>query len=70
VFKALGVRTAAQARAAAQAWRPWRGYAVMHLWRSLGLVHALRPDASRLTAKDASVQATGSTLNASQERSS
>jgi len=35
VFKALGVRTAAQARAAAQAWRPWRGYAVMHLWRSL-----------------------------------
>lgn len=32
VMKALGVKTAAQARRAAQAWRPWRGYAVVHLW--------------------------------------
>ena len=34
VMKALGVKTAAQARDAAAAWRPWRAYAVMHLWRS------------------------------------
>ncbi len=33
LMKALGVRTAPQARAAAQVWRPWRGYAVVHLWR-------------------------------------
>ena len=45
VFKALGVRTAAQARAAAQAWRPWRGYAVMHLWRSLA-VQPMSPSVS------------------------
>jgi len=35
VMKSLGVRTAAQATRAADAWRPWRGYAVMHLWRRL-----------------------------------
>jgi AraC family transcriptional regulator of adaptative response / DNA-3-methyladenine glycosylase II len=33
LMKALGVRTAPQARAAAQVWHPWRGYAVVHLWR-------------------------------------
>ena len=35
VKKALGVtsRTAAEARA--EAWRPWRAYAVMFLWSSL-----------------------------------
>jgi AraC family transcriptional regulator of adaptative response / DNA-3-methyladenine glycosylase II len=32
VMKALGVKTAAQARRAAEIWRPWRGYAVIHLW--------------------------------------
>lgn len=32
VRKALGVR---DATAEAEAWRPWRGYAVMHLWESL-----------------------------------
>lgn len=36
VLTALGVRTAAQARAAAERWRPWRAYAVMALWQSLG----------------------------------
>jgi AraC family transcriptional regulator of adaptative response / DNA-3-methyladenine glycosylase II len=40
VMKALGVGTARAAAQAAQAWRPWRGYAVIHLWRSL----APRPD--------------------------
>ena len=33
VRKALGVTTAARAEAASAAWRPWRAYAVMHLWR-------------------------------------
>ncbi|MGH1357314.1 MAG: DNA-3-methyladenine glycosylase 2 family protein [Burkholderiaceae bacterium] len=35
VMKALNVKTAAQATRAAQNWRPWRAYAVMHLWASL-----------------------------------
>ena len=35
VLKALGVSSAAQAQAASQCWRPWRAYAVMHLWQSL-----------------------------------
>ena len=33
VKRALGVTTAARAEAASAAWRPWRAYAVMHLWR-------------------------------------
>jgi len=35
VMKALGVKTGAQAVKAAENWRPWRAYAVMHLWASL-----------------------------------
>jgi AraC family transcriptional regulator of adaptative response / DNA-3-methyladenine glycosylase II len=35
VRKALGVTQPARARARAEAWRPWRAYAVMHLWRSV-----------------------------------
>ena len=35
VMKALGVKTGAQATKAAEHWRPWRAYAVMHLWASL-----------------------------------
>lgn len=35
VKKALGLRGAA-AEARSDAWRPWRSYAVMHLWESLG----------------------------------
>lgn len=34
VLRALDVATAAQARARADAWRPWRAYAVMNLWAS------------------------------------
>ncbi|MEZ5738188.1 MAG: hypothetical protein R3E68_01155 [Burkholderiaceae bacterium] len=36
VMKGLGVKTAAQATRASQDWRPWRAYAVMHLWERLG----------------------------------
>src|SRR5512143_187947 len=35
VRRALGVARPAQALARAEAWRPWRAYAVIHLWRSL-----------------------------------
>ena len=35
VLKALAQRTPALALGAAEAWRPWRAYAVMHLWKSL-----------------------------------
>jgi AraC family transcriptional regulator of adaptative response / DNA-3-methyladenine glycosylase II len=35
VMKALGTSDARRALAAGEAWRPWRAYAVMHLWQSL-----------------------------------
>jgi len=35
VMKALGERNVRRVLAAAEAWRPWRAYAVMHLWNSL-----------------------------------
>ncbi len=34
VLKALGETRPARALRASEAWRPWRAYAVMHLWRS------------------------------------
>ena len=34
VMKALGVSTAREALVAAEAWRPWRAYAALHLWAS------------------------------------
>jgi AraC family transcriptional regulator of adaptative response / DNA-3-methyladenine glycosylase II len=34
VRKVLGVAQPARALALAESWRPWRAYAVMHLWRS------------------------------------
>ena len=34
VMKALGETDARQVLAAGEAWRPWRAYAVMHLWQS------------------------------------
>jgi AraC family transcriptional regulator of adaptative response / DNA-3-methyladenine glycosylase II len=34
VLKAMK-RTGAKALAHAEAWRPWRAYAVLHLWKSL-----------------------------------
>jgi len=35
VMKALGMKEARRVLAAGEAWRPWRAYAVMHLWNSL-----------------------------------
>jgi AraC family transcriptional regulator of adaptative response / DNA-3-methyladenine glycosylase II len=36
-FEALGLSTSSGAiERRAQRWRPWRGYAVMHIWRALG----------------------------------
>src|SRR6267142_1856732 len=35
VMKALGETAARRVLAAGEAWRPWRAYAVMHLWQSL-----------------------------------
>jgi AraC family transcriptional regulator of adaptative response / DNA-3-methyladenine glycosylase II len=35
VLQAMGTRSAREALARAQAWQPWRAYAVMHLWKSL-----------------------------------
>jgi AraC family transcriptional regulator of adaptative response / DNA-3-methyladenine glycosylase II len=35
VMRALGTRDARRVLAAGEAWRPWRAYAVMHLWNSL-----------------------------------
>lgn len=35
VMKALGETSARRVLAIADAWRPWRAYAVMHLWQSL-----------------------------------
>ncbi len=35
VLKAMGTRDARKALADAEAWRPWRAYAVIHLWKSL-----------------------------------
>ncbi|MEZ5627718.1 MAG: AlkA N-terminal domain-containing protein [Rhodocyclaceae bacterium] len=36
VRAALGMCSTREARQQAEAWRPWRAYAVMHLWASLG----------------------------------
>jgi AraC family transcriptional regulator of adaptative response / DNA-3-methyladenine glycosylase II len=35
VLKAMGEKRGARALERAQAWRPWRSYAVLHLWKSL-----------------------------------
>jgi AraC family transcriptional regulator of adaptative response / DNA-3-methyladenine glycosylase II len=40
VRKALAPLTPRQIEARSAAWRPWRGYAVMHLWRSTGFIKA------------------------------
>ncbi len=43
VMKALGVTTARQALARAEGWRPWRAYAVIHLWASLDTLATAPP---------------------------
>jgi hypothetical protein len=35
ILNALGTREVAQVRAQAEAWRPWRAYAVIRLWQAL-----------------------------------
>ncbi len=35
VLKAMGETDGRRALARAEAWRPWRAYAVLHLWKSL-----------------------------------
>jgi AraC family transcriptional regulator of adaptative response / DNA-3-methyladenine glycosylase II len=35
VLKAMGESNGKHALARAEAWRPWRAYAVLHLWKSL-----------------------------------
>ena len=35
VLNALGTRDVARVRAAAEAWQPWRAYAVIRLWQTL-----------------------------------
>jgi AraC family transcriptional regulator of adaptative response / DNA-3-methyladenine glycosylase II len=35
LLKASGAASAAELRARAEAWRPWRGYAVVYLWQRL-----------------------------------
>ena len=37
IMKALGEKDARRVLAAGEAWRPWRAYAVMHLWQSSGV---------------------------------
>jgi AraC family transcriptional regulator of adaptative response / DNA-3-methyladenine glycosylase II len=48
VLRALGATSPAAAAAQAEAWRPWRSYAVMQLWRAL----ADSPPRPRNTAAD------------------
>jgi AraC family transcriptional regulator of adaptative response / DNA-3-methyladenine glycosylase II len=33
--RGLGKRSGRRVRAAAEAWRPWRAYAAMHVWQGL-----------------------------------
>ena len=51
--KALGVTTARAAAEASQAWRPWRGYAVLRAWHTLPASAApgIRTSATSATAK-------------------
>ncbi|MBC8021484.1 MAG: adenosine deaminase, partial [Burkholderiales bacterium] len=35
IMKAMKAARPREALAASEAWRPWRAYAVMHLWKSL-----------------------------------
>jgi AraC family transcriptional regulator of adaptative response / DNA-3-methyladenine glycosylase II len=66
ILNALGTRDAKQAAAQAEAWRPWRAYAVMKLWLSLELEPAptasLAPgDADRPAQPDGETQPETST---------
>lgn len=45
VRKALAPLTPRQVEERSKIWSPWRGYAVMHLWRSVGFLRNLNPGA-------------------------
>jgi AraC family transcriptional regulator of adaptative response / DNA-3-methyladenine glycosylase II len=40
--KATGIKSSRELAETAERWRPWRGYAAMHLWESLGEVGSKR----------------------------
>ena len=46
VMKAIGETSPAKVLAAAECWRPWRAYAVIHLWHSLADTHPPGPSKS------------------------
>ena len=46
VRKALAPLSPRQIEERSQAWRPWRGYAVMHLWRGVGFLKNLHSSSS------------------------
>jgi AraC family transcriptional regulator of adaptative response / DNA-3-methyladenine glycosylase II len=50
VLRALGVSNASDASIHAEAWRPWRSYAVMQLWQSLATPPANRPATQKVPA--------------------
>jgi len=59
-----GTRMSAKALAArAEAWRPWRGYAVIHLWRDSVPVPVVRAD-KPVRARRSAVRTTGVDANA------
>jgi AraC family transcriptional regulator of adaptative response / DNA-3-methyladenine glycosylase II len=45
IRKALDVQAAREAIAVAEAWRPWRAYAAMHLWNSLDTTSTRKKEA-------------------------
>ncbi len=49
LYKALGTTNPKETLARAEAWRPWRAYAVMHLWRGLGISPFVSPSPRRLS---------------------
>lgn len=42
LIKAMGMQRRAEIAARTQQWSLWRGYAAMHLWKSLALQHSAR----------------------------
>jgi AraC family transcriptional regulator of adaptative response / DNA-3-methyladenine glycosylase II len=50
VLRALGVSKAVDASMRAEAWRPWRSYAVMQLWQSLATTPASTPSTPKVPA--------------------
>jgi AraC family transcriptional regulator of adaptative response / DNA-3-methyladenine glycosylase II len=47
VLKALGTTSSQRAEEMSHAWKPWRSYAVMHLWRKLGTLEKENKDRTK-----------------------